>query len=83
MASRMRLYVLRQLKEHEGSQYDKVEGFVIAASTTTQARKLAAKECADEGGDYWLDHNKSRIRCIANSSKYSTSRIVLRDCNNG
>ncbi len=77
MANRMQLFLLTQRVLHERN-YDKAQAFVIAAKNTKQARKMAAKECGDEGNDYWLDHKQSKISGIATSSKYQSPRIVIR-----
>ena len=83
MVSRMKLFLLKQKEEPEGSMYDKAQGFVIAAKHTTQARKLASQNCSDEGPEYWLDHTKSKISCIAESSKYQGPRIVIKETLDG
>lgn len=56
----MKLWQLK-LKGFKNS-YDVTNGLVVRAKTPQKARKLASKECGDEGPDSWLSPNFSSCR---------------------
>ena len=57
---------------------DEVAGFVIAAVTFQQARKIAADHAQDEGKAVWLDVDRSRCEKLA-KDVHRKSGVVLSD----
>lgn len=81
---RMSLYRLTR-KPHNGPLYAVNNGFVIAAPTTEQARRLANHYAADEG-NIWEDLDLTRCDRIGESvleEGYWPPQIILTDYNAG
>ena len=55
--------------------YDKAFGFVVAAATEDEARKLASEKPGDEGAGVWLDPKLTSCRELGQGEE---PRIVLR-----
>lgn len=72
----MKLFLLK-LPESDEVRWDSAYGFVIAAESHHQARKIAAEHCGDEGPETWLNPNKSSCS-ILNPDK-TPEGVVLRD----
>ena len=58
--------------------YDKIFGFVICASTQSEARAMAAAKCGAEGAAVWLDPRMTTCTNIDNMR--DETRIIMRDC---
>ena len=54
----MHMFLLKR-KPFNKVGYDEVEGFVIIAVNSPQARNLASKHAGDEGADTWQKKGKS------------------------
>jgi hypothetical protein len=72
----MKLFLLK-LPESDKVRWDSAYGFVIAAESHHQARKIAAEHCGDEGPETWLNPNKSSCS-ILNPDK-TFEGVILRD----
>lgn len=71
------LFTLRPLVNWE-PDYDKAVGFVVRASSESQARRLAAEQCGDEGDAVWLDPSQTSCEVI---DKTGPAEILCRDYN--
>ncbi len=60
--------------------YDEADAFVVRASSSEAARKLAADEAGDEGASEWLD--LARSSCTRLTSK-GVEGTILRSFNAG
>jgi hypothetical protein len=62
------------------TDYDQYGGFVIAARLPSDARMIAANNCADEGPNVWLSANDSKCDlCGMTSYRHDTAHIILSD----
>lgn len=59
--------------------YDEVAGFVIVATSSLKARKMAAKAHSDEGAECWLDPSKVKCEYLGRASIKSLEHVALRD----
>lgn len=76
----MKLFLL-QNPDHDDRQYDIANGFVIAAETHHEARKIASQHCGDEGPGTWLDPEMSS--CVVLNPDKCKKEVILRDFNAG
>lgn len=68
----MKLYVLNYPK----ASYDENGGFVIRASSSLSARKIASQNHSDEGAEVWLDKTKTTCSQILEEGELE---IILTD----
>lgn len=73
------LFLLR-LPVNWGPGYDEASGFVVRASSESQARRLAVEQAGDEGDAVWLDPSQARCEVI---DKTGPAEVLLRDFNAG
>lgn len=71
----MKLYILEATKSWE-PWYDTVDKIVVRASTSKQARKLAASVCGDEGADVWTEPKRTSCKQLTNKGP---AEVILRD----
>jgi hypothetical protein len=68
----MRLWFLRPLNDESPDWtpwYDKAFRFVVRAESEAKARAIAANECGIEGGEVWLDSEKTVCQGITHEGK--------------
>ena len=70
----MRLFLIKSRSDNCG--YDCVQGFVVRASNSRNARKKAATKIGNEGPAFWLDTKKSSCRQIQEDGP---TEIILED----
>ena len=73
----MNIYLLQRTS---GVGYDEVSGFVIAAMTVADARKVAASRSADEGKSLW---RSVPCQLVGKARPDVTAGIVMRSFNAG
>jgi hypothetical protein len=73
--------ILLQRKDDVG--FDEYDGFVIIASSTQFARKMASDLAADEGADIWLDKTKCTATIIGEAKSSDRQYVVLDSFNAG
>ena len=76
----MKLFLLKN-PDPDGRIYDIADGFVIAAESHHQARKIAAQHCGDEGPGTWLDPKMST--CVVINPNRCSEGVILRDFHAG
>jgi hypothetical protein len=81
-----KLYLLRRKVEKTG--YDEVLGFVVAAATPSEARKIVATPGPDhaygnEGPSTWLSPACSTVRCLGRAAPSLKVGVISRDFNAG
>lgn len=77
----MKLFLLERREGYE-AEYDENEGFVIAAETHSEARKIAANSIGSrhvEEPITWLNAERSKITCIGSANLNVEPGIVLTD----
>ena len=74
---------LVQYADSSAIGYDCARGFLVAANTPDEARRLASLRSGDEGDYYWLNPDQSVCVRIAPSSRYDDPQVLLRDFHNG
>jgi hypothetical protein len=72
----MNIYLLT--RDEDRVIYDDAAGFVVAADTYGEARKLAASQAGDEGGLTWLDPQLVTVKMLATGANHPKG-VVLRD----
>lgn len=70
----MNIYLLTRSEER--TRVDEVYGFVIAAHTPTEARRLAMLHHMDEGPQVW--HNVL-VELIGYTEKWKQPHLIMRD----
>ena len=73
----MKLWLLKR-KFEDRHPWDTVNGFVVRATSSQQARRLAAEQKLDEGSNVWLDPKLSTCRVLKSEG---TPTVILRDAN--
>jgi len=77
----MKIYLLTR-NESDDRSYDEAWGFIIAAKTPEQARKLVLPQASgDEGCAPWLDKTRSSIEYIGKTRGDMKEGILIRDFN--
>lgn len=77
----MKLYILEPVSPNGWAyQYDVATGFVVAAQSPIEARRLAAGQAGDEGSQAWLSPETATCRELKPGT---TSGVVIRDYNAG
>lgn len=71
----MKLWMLKPLKDWK-PWYDRAFGFIVRAPSAKMARKLAAEKAGDEGGQVWMDPNKTKCEELNADGE---AEVVLRD----
>lgn len=77
----MTLYILRPVEGKDTGSgpwnpwYDTAQGFVVAATSMWEARKLAADQCGGEGKGSWMDSRLSTCGVL----KADKQGVILRD----
>lgn len=74
----MKLYLIT--RNSDGPKWDVCEGFVIRASSPSQARKIAAENHGDEGSKTWLNSDCSTLHEL---KLEGNEGVILRDYCNG
>lgn len=64
----MKIWVLRERRKNN-NRYDVADGFVIAAETSYEARKLAAADCGSEGPGFWMNAEYSTCNEVRAESR--------------
>lgn len=78
----MKLYLIENISENR-HYYDAYRGFVIAANSETEARKIA-NECPGDEGSIWEDCEKVSCKEIGEyTGELTEPMIVLYDFNAG
>jgi hypothetical protein len=72
----MKLYLLTG----NSQGYDCAHGFVVRAPDEEQARRLAARECGDEGPRFWIAQRHTK--CVELLPE-GDAKVILRDFNAG
>ena len=73
----MKLYLLKQ---RGVAEYGEVDGFVVAATNSIEARNLAASRAGSEGQSTWQQPNSSTCSKIGNAAvKCTEPTIFMRD----
>lgn len=78
----MNLYLVRR-PDTTSPQHDATFGFVVRAARASDARRLAAEQCGDEGPAVWTDQRTSTCAEIGIAPEGSEPSVVLRDFNAG
>ena len=68
----MKLWKIERLSNDVG--YDEFDSFIIRAENETEARVIAAENCADEGTTVWLDSRYSTCKEI---NKEGEKEVIL------
>jgi hypothetical protein len=71
------LYLIRRIEQSDVWR-DEAAGFVVAAVTYTQARKIASEDAGDEGKAIWLDPRRTTAEKLAKDTRRA-SGVVLAD----
>ena len=71
----MQLYILRPIR-FWSPWYDKAFGFVVRATSESEARKVASEGAGDEGNAVWLDPEKTTCYIL---NTEGPSEIIIRD----
>lgn len=79
METQNRLYQLSYIAEPD-RWWDCANGFIVRATSPTEARRMAADLCGDEGREFWMDRKKSSCRLIGARGRRG---VVLRSFNAG
>lgn len=64
-----------------GSRYDVALAFACIARWPKQARRLAAEQAGDEGGQVWMDPRLSKLKRVGES--HLKPQVLVRDFNAG
>ncbi|HSG19963.1 MAG TPA: hypothetical protein VLA31_04265 [Burkholderiaceae bacterium] len=59
--------------------YDEAAGFVVVASSSKEAREIAANNRGDEGSAMWLEADRTTCQKIGTASLSQKAGKVLRD----
>ena len=84
----MHIYLISKRKDLDEKDdpwypwYDKQHRVVVRAENEVEARKLATRNCQDEGENAWLDSKYSKCEQIK-TTKLDGRAIILRDIRNG
>lgn len=76
----MKLWLLKRILVTNDGMYDCADGFVIRATSETEARSLAAGQSGDEGAQTWLDAEGSTCEMLMTDGDVD---VILRDYNAG
>jgi len=72
-----------KISREDGAWYDENDGFVIAASSEAEVRKIASDHAADEGAAVWFDPQESTCQVIGEALPNQSSEVILCDFHAG
>jgi len=72
-----------KISREDGAWYDENDGFVIAASSEAEVRKIASSHAADEGAAVWLNAHESTCQVIGEALSNQLPEVILRDFHAG
>lgn len=76
-SNKPRLWRLARYSSRAGVFETEMVGFVVRASSETEARRIASAHCGDEGEQEWLDDTRSSCSELRRSGP---AGVIMKDC---